>query len=375
MSSAAGSKAPTRGSSGAPRWSSPTAADSLLSGLPHEQQCWMSHRDSVFEPPTGFVALASSPGSPVAACESPERGLYGIQFHPEVVHTPYGTQILDRFLRQVAGLEQRWSPASVIDEQVAAVRAQVGDGGVICGLSGGVDSATAAALVHRAVGDQLTCVLVDHGLLRKNEAEQVVEAFRDRGIRLIHVAAQERFLKRLAGVVEPEGKRKIIGEEFIRVFEEQAEKLPGVRFLVQGTLYSDVIESGGDGRAGADDDQVAPQRRRPSRGPRPGARRAASDAVQGRGPRGRHRARSAGANRLAPALPRAGPRDSRGRRRGDGRAARDPPRGRRDPPGGDPRCRALPGAVAVVLRPAGGALGRRAGRRPHLCLSDRRSGR
>ncbi len=223
----------------------------LLSGLPHEQQCWMSHRDSVFEPPTGFVALASSPGSPVAACESPERGLYGIQFHPEVVHTPYGTQILDRFLRQVARLEQRWSPASVIDEQVAAVRAQVGDGGVICGLSGGVDSATAAALVHRAVGDQLTCVLVDHGLLRKNEAEQVVEAFRDRGIRLIHVAAQERFLRRLAGVVEPEGKRKIIGEEFIRVFEEEAERLPGVRFLVQGTLYSDVIESGGDGRAGA----------------------------------------------------------------------------------------------------------------------------
>jgi GMP synthase (glutamine-hydrolysing) len=168
-----------------------------------------------------------------------------------VVHTPYGTQILDRFLRQVAGLEQRWSPASIVDEQVEAVRAQVGDGGVICGLSGGVDSATAAALVHRAVGDQLTCVLVDHGLLRKNEAEQVVETFRDRGIKLVHVAAEERFLKRLAGVVEPERKRKIIGEEFIRVFEEEAEKLPGVRFLVQGTLYSDVIESGGDGLAGA----------------------------------------------------------------------------------------------------------------------------
>ena len=224
----------------------------LLSGLPREQHCWMSHRDSVFEPPTGFVALASSPGSPVAACESPERGLYGIQFHPEVVHTPYGTQILDRFLRQVAGLEQRWSPASVVDEQVAAVRAQVGQEGVICGLSGGVDSATAAALVHRAVGDQLTCVLVDHGLLRKNEAEQVIETFRDRGARLVHVAAEDRFLKRLAGVVDPETKRKIIGEEFIRVFEEQAEQIQGVRFLVQGTLYSDVIESGGDGRVGAD---------------------------------------------------------------------------------------------------------------------------
>jgi GMP synthase (glutamine-hydrolysing) len=223
----------------------------LLGGLPAEQQCWMSHRDCVFEAPPGFVPLASSPGSPVAACESTERALYGIQFHPEVVHTPYGTEILTRFLRDVAGLTETWSPASVITEQVERIRAEVGDGGIICGLSGGVDSATAAALVHRAVGDQLTCVLVDHGLLRKNEAEQVVDTFRDRGIKLIHVDAADRFLARLAGTTEPEEKRKIIGEEFIRVFEEEAEKLPDVRFLVQGTLYSDVIESGGDGRAGA----------------------------------------------------------------------------------------------------------------------------
>jgi len=223
----------------------------LLGGLPAAQQCWMSHRDCVFEAPPGFAPLASSPGSPVAACESTERGLYGIQFHPEVVHTPYGTEILTRFLRDVAGLAGTWSPASVITEQVERIRAQVGDGGVICGLSGGVDSATAAALVHRAVGDQLTCVLVDHGLLRKNEAEQVVATFRDRGIKLIHVNAAARFLERLGGVIEPEEKRKIIGEEFIRVFEEEAAKLPDVRFLVQGTLYSDVIESGGDGRAGA----------------------------------------------------------------------------------------------------------------------------
>jgi GMP synthase (glutamine-hydrolysing) len=221
----------------------------LLAGLPAEQQCWMSHRDSVFEPPAGFRALASSPGSPVAACEDPDRGLYGIQFHPEVVHTPYGTQILDRFLREISGCEAGWSPTSVIAEQVDRIRAQVGPGGVICGLSGGVDSATAAALVHRAVGDQLTCVLVDHGLLRKNEAEQVVAAFRDLGARLVHVQAQDRFLDRLAGVDDPELKRKIIGEEFIRVFEEEAGKLSDVRFLVQGTLYSDVIESGGDGRA------------------------------------------------------------------------------------------------------------------------------
>jgi GMP synthase (glutamine-hydrolysing) len=224
----------------------------LLGGLPPEQQCWMSHRDCVFEAPPGFIALASSPGSPVAACENPERGLYGIQFHPEVVHTPYGTEILNRFLRDVAGLTDTWSPSSVIAEQVDRVRAQVGDAGVICGLSGGVDSAVAAALVHRAVGDQLTCVLVDHGLLRKNEAEQVVATFRDRGMKLIHVDAAGRFLERLAGAVEPEQKRKIIGEEFIRVFEEEAEKLPDVGFLVQGTLYSDVIESGGDGRAGAE---------------------------------------------------------------------------------------------------------------------------
>jgi GMP synthase (glutamine-hydrolysing) len=221
----------------------------LLAELPAEQQCWMSHRDSVFEPPEGFMALAASPGSPVAALEDPGRGLYGIQFHPEVVHTPYGQQILDRFLREIAGAREQWSPASVIDEQVERIRAQVGDAGVICGLSGGVDSATAAALVHRAVGDQLTCVLVDHGLMRKNEAEQVVAAMRELGVNLVHVDAEERFLSRLAGVDEPERKRKIIGEEFIRVFEDEAAKLEGVGFLVQGTLYSDVIESGGDGRA------------------------------------------------------------------------------------------------------------------------------
>jgi GMP synthase (glutamine-hydrolysing) len=222
----------------------------LLAGVPSDTVCWMSHRDRVYEAPEGFSGLASSPGSPVAAVESNERGLYGIQFHPEVVHTPYGTQILERFLREIAGCTERWSPESVIDEQIERIRAQVGSARVVCGLSGGVDSATAAALVHRAVGDQLTCVLVDHGLMRKNEATQVVDAFRDRlGAQLIDVDATDRFLKRLAGVDDPETKRKIIGEEFIRVFEEEAEKLEDARFLVQGTLYSDVIESGGDGRA------------------------------------------------------------------------------------------------------------------------------
>jgi GMP synthase (glutamine-hydrolysing) len=218
----------------------------LLAGLPAEQSCWMSHRDTVFEAPPGFRALASSTESPVAALEAPDRGLYGIQFHPEVVHTPYGTEILTTFLRDVCGCDMAWSPASVIEEQVERIRAQVGGGRVICGLSGGVDSSVAALLTHRAVGDQLTCVFVDHGLLRKNEAEQVVAAFRDHfKVDLVAVRAEERFLARLAGTTDPETKRKIIGAEFIRVFEEEAAKLGHPRYLVQGTLYSDVIESGG----------------------------------------------------------------------------------------------------------------------------------
>jgi GMP synthase (glutamine-hydrolysing) len=218
----------------------------LLRGLPAEQTCWMSHRDTVFEPPPGFTALASSTESPVAATEDPERRLYGIQFHPEVVHTPYGGQILETFLRDICGCDMSWSAASVVDEQVARIREQVRDGKVICGLSGGVDSSVAALLAYRAVGNQLTCVFVDHGLMRKNEGNQVVAAFRDQfHVPLVAVDAEDRFLSRLRGVVEPERKRKIIGEEFIRVFEEQASRLDDPRFLVQGTLYSDVIESGG----------------------------------------------------------------------------------------------------------------------------------
>src|SRR5215216_2852460 len=218
----------------------------LLADTPGEQSCWMSHRDTVFEAPAGFTALAASTESPVAAIEDAERGLYGIQFHPEVVHTPYGTTILETFLRDIARCDMSWSAASVIDEQVARIREQVGDGKLICGLSGGVDSSVAALLTYRAVGDQLTCVFVDHGLMRKNEGNQVVAAFRDQfKVPLIAVDAEKRFLDRLAGVTEPERKRKIIGEEFIRVFEEQAQKLGDPGYLVQGTLYSDVIESGG----------------------------------------------------------------------------------------------------------------------------------
>ncbi len=235
-----------------------TEPGGLLAGLPATQTCWMSHRDTVYEAPPGFRALASSTGSPVAALESPERGVYGIQFHPEVAHTPHGSEILKTFLYDVCGCESTWSPASIVEDQIQRIRAQVGDGSVICGLSGGVDSSVAALLVHRAIGDQLTCVFVDHGLMRKNEGEQVIHAFRDTfKVPLVAVDAEERFLERLRGVTDPETKRKRIGEEFIRVFEEEATALAGTatsggadagvpaRYLVQGTLYSDVIESGG----------------------------------------------------------------------------------------------------------------------------------
>jgi GMP synthase (glutamine-hydrolysing) len=218
----------------------------LLAGTPPEQTCWMSHRDTVFSPPPGFTALASSTASPVAAFESTERGVYGIQFHPEVVHTPYGQQVLTNFLEDVCGCDRTWSASSVIEEQINRIRAQVGDGRAICGLSGGVDSSVAALLVHRAIGDRLTCVFVDHGLMRKNEGAQVIAAFRDHfRVPLVAVDAEERFLARLSGVSDPEQKRKVIGAEFIRVFEEEAARLDDVSFLVQGTLYSDVIESGG----------------------------------------------------------------------------------------------------------------------------------
>jgi GMP synthase (glutamine-hydrolysing) len=224
----------------------------LLREMPREQTCWMSHRDTVYEPPPGFTALASSSSSPVAAVEDTDRGIYGIQFHPEVVHTPYGQEILTRFLTEICGCEQTWSAASIVEDQIARIRAQVGDAHVVCGLSGGVDSSVAALLVHRAIGDQLTCVFVDHGLMRKDEGEQVISAFRDTfKVPLVAVDAEERFLQKLKGVSEPEAKRKAIGAEFIRVFEEEAARLAetnggeDARFLVQGTLYSDVIESGG----------------------------------------------------------------------------------------------------------------------------------
>jgi GMP synthase (glutamine-hydrolysing) len=222
------------------------APGALFAGLPEEQTVWMSHRDSVTAPPAGAKVVAGSPSTPIAAFEDPAKGLYGVQFHPEVVHTPHGMDVLKNFLYEVAGAPPAWTPAAVIEEQVERIRAQVGRERVLCALSGGVDSSVAALLVHKAIGDQLTCVFVDHGLLRQNEATQVVRAFGDHfHVPLVHVDARDRFLARLAGVSDPEEKRKRIGEEFIRVFEAEAGKLGRIRFLVQGTLYSDVIESGG----------------------------------------------------------------------------------------------------------------------------------
>ena len=226
-------------------------AGALFNGLPDAQTVWMSHGDRVTALPEGFEALASSEGSPFAAVADEARRFYGVQFHPEVVHTPYGQDVLKNFLYGVADAPPAWTPAAVIEEQVERIRAQVGSERVICGLSGGVDSAVAALLVYKAIGDQLTCVFVDHGFMRANEAEQVVETFGGHfHVPLVHVQAQERFLAKLEGVAEPEEKRRRIGEEFIRVFEEEAGKLShgsggAVKFLVQGTLYSDVIESGG----------------------------------------------------------------------------------------------------------------------------------
>jgi len=218
----------------------------LLKDTPSEQTVWMSHRDSVVAPPEGSRVVAGSPSTPIGAFEAPRRKLYGVQFHPEVVHTPHGMQVLKNFLYDIADAPPAWTPAAVIEEQVERIRAQVGSDRILCALSGGVDSAVAALLVYKAVGDQLTCVFVDHGMMRQDEAEQVVETFGEHyHVPLVHVQAQDRFLDLLAGVEDPEQKRKIIGREFIRVFEEEARKLGDARWLVQGTLYSDVIESGG----------------------------------------------------------------------------------------------------------------------------------
>ncbi len=226
------------------------AGSIVLAELAPEQIVWMSHGDAITTAPQGFTVTASSPGAPIAALEDRERRLYGVQFHPEVAHTERGQDVLRAFLFDVCGCRPTWTNTSIIEDAVDEIRAQVGDERVICGLSGGVDSAVAAAIVHKAIGDQLTCVFVDTGLLRLGEADQVEETFRAQfHVDLVHVKAADRFLDALHEVVDPERKRKIIGETFIRVFEEVARDLSDARFLVQGTLYPDIVESGGGDNA------------------------------------------------------------------------------------------------------------------------------
>ncbi|POH60499.1 GMP synthase (glutamine-hydrolyzing) [Cryobacterium zongtaii] len=231
------------------------STNALLADQPSEQTVWMSHGDSVSKAPDGFTVLASTVSTPVAAFANDERQLYGVQWHPEVKHSAHGQHVLENFLHRAAGIPADWNSGNVIAEQVALIQAQVGTGKVICGLSGGVDSAVAAALVHKAIGDQLVCVFVDHGLLREDERRQVEEDYvKATGIRLVTVDVREQFINALAGVSDPETKRKIIGREFIRTFEQaqaelikEAAEIGGdpIRFLVQGTLYPDVVESGG----------------------------------------------------------------------------------------------------------------------------------
>jgi GMP synthase (glutamine-hydrolysing) len=217
----------------------------LFDGLNPKLVCWMSHGDVVTKAPPGFTVTAMTENTPVAAMSDVSRRLFGVQFHPEVVHTPWGIEILRNFLYRYCECEGQWTMANFVRQAIDDIRVRVGDARVVCGLSGGIDSAVTGALVHRAIGDQLTCIFVDHGLLRKDEGTQVEKAFRDHfKANLVHVKAEERFLNGLAGVTEPEAKRKVIGHEFVEVFVDEGKKIGDVTFLAQGTLYPDIVESG-----------------------------------------------------------------------------------------------------------------------------------
>jgi GMP synthase (glutamine-hydrolysing) len=223
----------------------------LFAGLNPQLICWMSHGDVVTKPPPGFTVSAATENTPVAAMSNVDRGWFGVQFHPEVVHTPWGIEVLRNFLYRFCGCAGTWTMANFVRQAIADIQAQVGQASVVCGLSGGIDSAVTGALVHRAIGDQLTCIFVDHGFLRKDEGAQVEEAFRGHfKANLVHVKAEDRFLALLQGVTEPEQKRKLIGVEFINVFTEEASKIGNVTYLAQGTLYPDIVESGSSGSGG-----------------------------------------------------------------------------------------------------------------------------
>ena len=285
---------------------------------------WMSHGDKVTELPPGFKLMASTDSCPIAGMADETRRFYAVQFHPEVTHTIQGKAIIERFVHEICEARRDWIMGDYVAEAIEKIRAQVGDEEVILGLSGGVDSSVAAALIHRAIGDQLTCVFVDHGLLRLDEGDMVMAMFEGKlHARVIRVDASELFLGKLAGVTDPEKKRKIIGGLFVDVFKAEAERLkqggagrttadgrPAVRgatFLAQGTIYPDVIESGGAKSKKAGDDQEPPQRRRAARAARPEAARAAARPVQGRGARARHRAGPAARDGLPPSVPRPRP--------------------------------------------------------------------
>ncbi len=351
-----------------------TSPEGLFAGIEPEQAVWMSHGDSIERLPDGFRSTARTHSTPYAAVADPGRKLYGIQFHPEVVHTRRGRDILRNFVLEIAGARPNWTPANFISSNVEDIRRRVEehrlatgtDGRVLCALSGGVDSAVAATLVHRAVGDRLTCVHVDHGMMRKNETELLRTAFEQLGVNVVVVDARERFLRKLEGVIDPERKRHIIGNEFIRVFEEEAEKLGRIDWLTQGTLYPDVIESATSSRektaakikthhnVGGLPDDIAFRLIEPLAVP-----------LQGRGPCRRQGARLARLDGPAPALP-----GSRTRhpdhRRGHGRAARHAARSRLDRDRRDQVGGAVPRGVAVVRDPYAAPFGWGHGRRPNV---------
>ena len=351
------------------------SASALLGELSDEQVVWMSHGDAITAAPAGFRVTATTSGAPVAALEDRDRAVYGVQFHPEVAHTERGQEVLKAFLYDVCGCRPSWTNTSIIEQAVEEVRAQVGRERVLCGLSGGVDSAVAAALVHKAIGDQLTCVFVDTGLMRLDEAEQVEETFRGQfHVDLIHVKAADRFLAALDDVADPERKRKIIGETFIRVFEEVARDVEDARFLVQGTLYPDIVESGGSGE-GADQAVIKSHH---NVGGLPDdmqfelvepLRNLFKDEVRS----DRRRARAARGDRVAPALPRPGSGGAR-RRHDHARAPRHPAAGRRHRARGDQAGGAVPGDLAELCGAPGRAYGGSDGRRADLRVPDRGAG-